>query len=68
MLIGELGLSSLQKYIATMCILASSAPDEYVQLALSTFMHSLKQFAWATQALYESTYLRQPTKEDLENK
>jgi hypothetical protein len=47
--IGELGLSSLQKYIATMCILtygiASSALDEYVRLALSTFMHSLKQFA-----------------------
>ena len=46
--IGELGSSSLQKYIAAMRILtygiASGAPDEYVRLALSTFMHSLKQF------------------------
>lgn len=45
---GELGLSSLQKYIATMRILtygiAFDASDEYVRLALRTFMHLLTRF------------------------
>jgi hypothetical protein len=67
---GQLGLSSLQKCIATMHILAysiaSDATDEYVRLALSTSMLSLKRFVRAIRAIYESTHFRQSTREDLE--
>ena len=67
---GQLGLSGLQKCTATMRILAygiaSDATDEYVRLASSTSMLALKRFVRAIRAIYERTYLRQPTKEDLE--
>jgi hypothetical protein len=66
----QLGLSGLQKCTTTMRILAygiaSDAIDEYVRLASRTSMLSLKRFVRAIRAIYESTYLRQPTREDLE--
>jgi hypothetical protein len=66
----QLGLSGLQKCTAAMCILAydiaSDATDEYVRLASSTSMLSLKRFVQAIRSIYESTYLRQPTREDRE--
>ena len=67
---GQLGLSGLQKCTAAMHILAygiaSDATDEYIRLASSTSMLVLKRFVWAIRAIYERTYLRQPTREDLE--
>ena len=60
--IGQLGLSGLQKCTTTMRTLAydivSNATDEYVQLASSTSMLALKRFALAISVVYESTYLR----------
>jgi len=35
-------------------------------MAASTFMEALKRFVKAIQAIYESTYMRQPTKQDIE--
>ena len=58
---GQLGLNGLQKCTATMRILAygiaSDATDEYVRLASSTSMLSLKKFVRAIRAIYDSTYL-----------
>ena len=64
-----LGLSGIQKCTAVMRMLAygigSDATDEYVRMASSTTMEALKRFVKAIRAIYESTYLRQPTKEDI---
>jgi hypothetical protein len=64
-----LGLSGLQKCTATMRIfaygIAYDATDEYVRFALSTSMLSLKNIVRVIRAIYESTYLREPTREDL---
>ena len=66
----QLGLSGLQKCIAALRILAYGiafdAIDEYVQLASNTTMLAFKRFVQAIMAIYNSTYLRQPTREDLE--
>ena len=66
----QLGLSGLQKCTTSMCIkaygIASNVPDDYVRLASSISMLSLKIFVRAIIAKYESTYLRQSTGKDLE--
>ena len=46
--------------------IAYDATDEYVRYASSTSMLTLKRFVRAIKAIYERTYLRQPTREDLE--
>ena len=63
-------MSGLQKYTSALRILAYGiafdATNEYVRLASSIAMLALKRFVWAIRAIYESTYLGQPTREDLE--
>ena len=43
----------------------SDACDEYVRLAESTAMESLKKFVQVVRELYGNQYLRKPTREDI---
>ena len=67
---GLMGFSSIQKCIAALQMLAYgiSAHDtnEYCRLGESTAIFSLKRFVLAVRALFEATYLKQLTREDLE--
>jgi hypothetical protein len=62
--------SSLQKCTAAIRMLAygmaADACDEYCRLGASTAQECLRRFVIAVRGIFESTYLRQPTREDLE--
>jgi hypothetical protein len=67
---GRMGLSSLQKCTAALRMLAygvaADATDEYVRLGASTAHEALHRFCVAIRGCFESTFLRQPSREDLE--
>ena len=68
---GKPGLSPIQKVTAAMRQLAygvsSDSVDEYIRLADSTAMESLKHFCHAIVAIYGDEYLRAPNSEDVKN-
>ena len=68
--VGRLGLSTLQKCTAALRMLAYGLPvdacDEYCRLGESTAHESMKRFVKAVRVCSESTYLRQPTRQDFE--
>ena len=65
---GRLGLSSLQKCTATICIFACGIPanatDEYCCIRESPTIEAMKMFIMAVCACFESTFLRQPSLAD----
>lgn len=65
-----MGLSALQKCTVSIHMLAygafANACDEYCRLDESTAQECMKQFVFAIRGCFQSTYLRQPTKQDLE--
>jgi hypothetical protein len=67
---GRMGLSSLQKCTTAVRMLAygvvADATDEYVRLGASTADEALCHFCVAIRGCFESTFLRQPSREDLE--
>ncbi|XP_035814910.1 uncharacterized protein [Zea mays] len=66
---GEIGLSALQKVVATVRILAYGIPadavDEYVRIRESTAHEALKHFCTAVQTAFAPYYLRAPNAEDI---
>jgi hypothetical protein len=68
--VGQLGLSSLQKCTAALKMLAygaaADATDEYCRLGESTALESMKQFVNAVRGCFEAEYLWGPTRADLE--
>ncbi|CAN6707491.1 unnamed protein product [Malus baccata var. baccata] len=67
--VGRQSLSPHQKLTYAFRMLANGcstdSTDEYCRLAESTAIENLKRFCQAIQAIYEATYLRKPTREDL---
>src|SRR3954447_19656479 len=67
---GKLGLSAIQKCTAAIRQLAYGTPadavDEYVRIAESTALKSLKDFCMAVNNIYEEEYLRYPTVKDVQ--
>ena len=65
----KLGLSPLQKMTTTIRMLAygvtADFSDEYVRIAESTTMMSLKKFVAAVVAIFSEQYLRSPNNEDI---
>ena len=65
----KLGLSSLQKMTAALRMFAYGVTtdfmDEYVRIAESTAMMSLKKFVAAVVAIFSEQYLRSPNNEDI---
>ena len=65
----KLGLSPLQKMTAALRMLAYGVTadflDEYVRIAESTAMMSLKKFVAAVVAIFSEQYLRSPNNEDI---
>jgi hypothetical protein len=68
--VGRLGLSALQKCTAALRMLAYGVPadatDEYYRAGESTAIEALKRFVIAIRGCFENTFLRQPSREDLE--
>ncbi|CAO2196728.1 unnamed protein product [Urochloa humidicola] len=66
---GLVGLSALQKVVASMRILAYGLPldavDEYVQIGTSTAREALQHFCTAVIAAFGEKYLRSPTPVDV---
>ncbi|CAO2141580.1 unnamed protein product [Urochloa humidicola] len=66
---GLVGLSALQKVVASMRILAYGLPldavDEYVQIGTSTAREALQHFCSAVIAAFGEKYLRSPTPADV---
>jgi hypothetical protein len=62
---GRLGLSSLQKCIFAIRMLAYGTPadvtDEYCRIGESTTIEAMKRFTMAVRVCFESTFLRQPS-------
>jgi hypothetical protein len=67
---GKMGLSSFQKCIAALRILAYGLPadavDDYVRISESTATEPLNKFCKAVIAVYEEQYLRAPTRGDVD--
>jgi hypothetical protein len=67
---GRMGLSSLQNCTVAIRMLAygvaADATDEYVRLGASTANEALRRFCIAIQGCFETTFLRQPSREDLD--
>lgn len=67
---GKLGLSSIQKCTAAICILAygvaADATDEYCRIAESIAMEAMKRFCIAIREEFGEEHLRQPTRADIE--
>ena len=67
---GKLGLSTLQKCTTAIQMLAYGVPidacDEYIRLGESTVLEAMKSWAAAIHACFGETYLRQPTRADIE--
>jgi hypothetical protein len=68
--VGWMGLSSLRKCTAALRMLAygiaADVTDEYVRLGASTASKALCHFCVAIRGCFKSTFLRQPSREDLE--
>ncbi|XP_073121024.1 uncharacterized protein [Henckelia pumila] len=66
---GKLGLSSLQKVMAAVRMLAydvaGDAVDEYLRIGASTALECLKTFCRGMHEIFYEQYLRQPTSEDV---
>ena len=67
--VGNIGLSPLQKMIASIRMLAyevaADAVDDYVRIGESTAIESLRRFVSAIVAIYSDEYLRTPNSADL---
>jgi hypothetical protein len=67
---GKMGLSPLQKCVASIRILAYGIPadavDDYVRISDSTAIEALAKFCAAVVGVYEEHYLRAPTKSDVD--
>lgn len=67
----KLGLTSLQKVTAAIRMLAygmaADQCDEYLKIAESTAMKSMKKFCTAVVEIFGSEYLRTPTEEDIQH-
>ncbi|XP_012842425.1 PREDICTED: uncharacterized protein LOC105962658 [Erythranthe guttata] len=67
--IGVRGLSSLQKVIAALRILAYGIPadllDDHIRIGQSTSLYSLRHFVEAIVVFFSEVYLRTPTETDL---
>ena len=67
--VGKLGLSAIQKATAAIRQLAYGTPadavDEYVRIAESTALKSLKHFCAAVNEIFGEEYLRYPTVADI---
>ena len=67
---GRLGLSTLQKSTVAIRMLAYGVPtdayDEYIRLDESTVLEAMKRWVAAIHACFGETYLRQPTRVDIE--
>ena len=67
--LGRLGVSTLQKCVAAMQMLAygmvADACDDYCWLGESTVSECMKRLVIAVRGCFEDTYLRQPLREDL---
>ena len=65
----KLGLSSLQKIIAALRMLAYGVSgdfmDEYVQIGETTALESLKKFVPTVIDVFSKEYLRKPNNEDI---
>jgi hypothetical protein len=68
--VGRIGLSSLQKYIAAIRMLAYGIPadttDEYCRTGESTAIEAMKRFTVAIRGCFESHFLRLPTRADFQ--
>ncbi|XP_073120673.1 uncharacterized protein [Henckelia pumila] len=66
---GKLGLSSLQKVMAAVRMLAYDVAgddvDEYLKIGASTALECLKTFCRGVHEIFSEQYLRQPTSEDV---
>ena len=66
---GKLELSNIQKCLAAIKILGYGITldtmDQYVCISESTTRDSMKHFVKAIHEVYEATYLKKPTQEDL---
>ena len=66
---GILGLSTVQKCIAALRLLAygtsRDAVDEYCWLSESTALEAMRRFVLAIKACFEARYLKQSTREDI---
>ena len=66
---GKVGLSALQKCVASMCILAYGVPadavDEYVRIGESTAREALQHFCRAVIQVFGKHYLRAPNSIDV---
>jgi hypothetical protein len=66
---GRLSLSPLQKCTAALRMLAygsgADATDEYCRLGESTAQECMRRFCVAIRGCFESTYLREPSRDDL---
>ncbi|KAF8390509.1 hypothetical protein HHK36_025036 [Tetracentron sinense] len=66
---GVIGLSSLQKVIVTMRMLAygvaADAVDDYVRIGESTSIESLRRFVRAVVEVFGEEYLRSPNNDDI---
>ena len=65
----KFGLSSLQKIIASLRMLAYGVSDdlidEYVRIGETTALESLKKFVTAIIDVFSEEYLRKPNNEDI---
>ena len=68
--LGRLGLSIVQKFTAAICMLAFGLPvdacNDYCHLGESIALVCLERFVVVVRGCFKSTYLRQPTRDDLE--
>ncbi|XP_035842621.1 putative nuclease HARBI1 isoform X2 [Helianthus annuus] len=66
---GRLGLSSMQKIIASLRMLAYGVTtdfmDEYIDIGESTAMESLKKFCETIVSIFSAEYLRSPNTKDI---
>ncbi|KAJ0428082.1 putative harbinger transposase-derived protein [Helianthus annuus] len=66
---GRLGLSSMQKIIASLRMLAYGVTtdfmDEYINIGESTAMESLKKFCETIVSIFSAEYLRSPNTKDI---
>ncbi|KAM0059439.1 putative harbinger transposase-derived protein [Helianthus debilis subsp. tardiflorus] len=66
---GRLGLSSMQKIIASLRMLAygvtTNFMDEYIDIGESTAMESLKKFCETIVSIFSAEYLRSPNTNDI---
>ena len=67
--VGRMGLLSLQKCTATICILTYESPtncvDEYIRIGECTTTHCLQTFVRDANEIFGQEYLRRPNNNDI---